>query len=690
MAGKSAKAEVSPKSPNKKIQYFVFLALIAFAVYANSLSNGFVFDDESVVLGDPSLAKLSSIPQYFAGQEGFQKVIGRYYRPVVSSSYAIDYAIWGLKPFGFHLTNVIIHIVNSLLVFQLLMMLFAGMQSKFKDYIIFLGAALFAIHPIHTEAVAWVSGRTDSLFFTFFAAAFIFYMKYKEDSSDKNLILTCTFYFLSLLSKEMAITFPVVVILYEMIINRQFSLKYFLKEKFIYIALAVVSLLFLLVRWYALKNVPERLSYNYFYGKDLATTFFTMLQTIPYYFKMVLVPYGMVYHYGGFMPYLNSIANIEAIFPVCFIIALLACAALLLKRAPWVAYSILFIFLTLLPVLNIIPTLNFMADRFLYLPSLALSFSAIALVFKYYSPKRKTAVYTVVSVLIVGYLYLTVARNGDWKTNDTLFMSADGKPGSVLYVNIGNIYANKQDFDKAAMYYRKALDIRSETILANCNLGKVLMVKGNEDSAYFYMNKAYTLDTLSPEPMLSLALLFARTKKNDEAIAWLEKIQTISPGYMNSKQMLDELKGQKPGELPSMDQGNLHMTPVKPVMPDKSKLNPVVDSLERISYQLYQDKKYDKAIGVLKQLIKTNPSSSASYYNNIGMCYLDRDMYDDAVKSFELSIKEKEDFTDAYNNLGYTYQKRGNIDKAVETYNKAIQIYPDNADAKRHLKELGR
>ncbi len=690
MPVKSSKTESPKNKSNKQIQYFIFLAALAFAVYANSLSNQFVFDDDSVVLGDPSLTKLSSIPQYFTGQEGFQKVIGRYYRPVVSSTYAIDYALWGLKPFGFHLTNVLLHVINSLLVYQLLLLMFAGMQSKYKDYIIFLGAALFAIHPIHTEAVAWVSGRTDSLFFTFFAAAFIYYMKYREDPSDKNIALVCLFYFLSLLSKEMAITFPAVVILYELVINRQVSASYYFKEKFIYYWLAIVSLLFLLIRWYALKNVPERLSYNYFFGKDAATAFFTMLQTIPYYFRLAIFPYGMVYHYGGFMPYLDSIYRIEVIFSLLFILALLASAYLALKNIPWISYSILFVMITLLPVLNIIPTLNFMADRFLYLPSLALSFSAVALVFKYFTPKRKIPVYSVLTVIIAGYLFLTVSRNADWKTNDTLFMSADGKPGTVLYVNIGNIYANKQDFDKAIGYYRKAISLRSETILANCNLGKALMVKGETDSAYYYMNKAYTLDTLSPEPMLALALLYSRTKRNRDAVKWLEKIQTISPGYMNSKQMLDELKSTQMNDLEGVQQNNLHMTPIKPIVPDKSKLSPDVDSLEKSSYQLYQQKKYDKAIGDLKQLIRINPASAASYYNNVGMCYLDRDMYDDAVKSFERSIKEKADFTDAYNNLGYTYQKMGKTDKAIETYNEAIKIYPDDPDAKRHLKELGR
>ncbi|HWA05070.1 MAG TPA: hypothetical protein VG961_00880, partial [Ignavibacteria bacterium] len=90
----------------KKNIVYIILAVITFAVYANSLYNDFVFDDESVVQADPTIMELSNIPKFFTGEMGFHKVIGAYYRPVVSSTYAIDYAIWEFNPFGYHLTNV--------------------------------------------------------------------------------------------------------------------------------------------------------------------------------------------------------------------------------------------------------------------------------------------------------------------------------------------------------------------------------------------------------------------------------------------------------------------------------------------------------------------------------------------------------------------------------------------------------
>ncbi len=272
------------------------------------------------------------------------------------------------------------------------------------------------------------------------------------------------------------------------------------------------------------------------------------------------------------------------------------------------------------------------------------------------------------------YSYQTFSRNFDWKDNNTLFLSAEGKPGTVTYVNIGNIYANKQEYDKAEVYYRKAIDLKSETLLANVNLGKIFLIKGNFDSAYFYIYKSYTLDTLSPEPMHAMAQLYANNNKLQEAIIWLEKIQKVSPNYMNSVQLLQNLKMKlAAGEQP----GNTN--------PDN---RPVIAGLENDSYKNYQDKKYDKAIEELLQLVKINPAGSAGYYNNIGISYLEQNKLEDAKTFFEKAVNEKKDFSTAYNNLGSVYEKLGDINKAKENYKKAIDTDPNNQNAKDNLNKL--
>ena len=108
----------------KKYHCYIIITVLTFLIFYNSFENEFVFDDESVVVNNLSIMDISNIPKYFTGAEGFHKVIGRYYRPIVSTTYAVDYAIGELNPLGYHITNVIIHIVSCLLLFAILSELF--------------------------------------------------------------------------------------------------------------------------------------------------------------------------------------------------------------------------------------------------------------------------------------------------------------------------------------------------------------------------------------------------------------------------------------------------------------------------------------------------------------------------------------------------------------------------------------
>ncbi len=670
---------------NIMLKSYFIIVLVAFSVFANSLSSDFVFDDESVVLGDQSLTHLSSIPKYFTAQEGFFKVIARYYRPVVSTSYNIDYAIWGLKPAGFHLTNVLINIINSLLVFRFLLLIFGKKQEKRTTekipYIPLFGALIFAVHTVHTEAVSWVSGRTDSLSFTFFIASFIYYLKYSGDNISRKkslyLILTGLFYILSLLSKEMAITLPAAIILYDLIVQK-YPLGMLLKSKLkIYSVLIFISLFFLLLRWYILRDIPERETYFYFYGKDFSTTFFTMLQAIPIYLKLMVFPIGLLYHYNGYLPYVNSLSNMLVILAILLLLFLGLIFFYYRKKHPLISFSVIFFFLTLLPVLNIVPTLSFLAERFLYIPSLSLILILVYIAHNADFKKFKTPIFVSSTLIILLMGILTIIRNNDWKDNDSLFLSADDRPGTVTYVNIANMYAKKQQYDIAEKYYRKALDLKDETVLANNNLAKVLIVEGKLDSAYYYVNKAKNLDSLSPEPRFTLAQLYISKNLIPDAVDELESLHKIMPGgYMNSKEMLEGLKQKLRQDSTGIYSNGSKIDPAK------------IIQMEQDSYKKFQKKDYEGAVKELLELVELNPSSGAAYYNNLGMCFLDQNNLAESKKYFELAVKADKKFSTAFNNLGNIYEKLGDKTNALKNYKSAIDTDPNNKSAQDNFNRL--
>jgi len=139
----------------------VLIAVIGFLVYANTLGNQFVYDDTEFISERSFIKSLSNIPQLFSPKTYFLATGEHYYWPVVTLSYIIDYRLWRLNVFGYHLTNPMFHLFNSILVYWLVLLLF-----KEKNLAL-LSGLIFAVHPVHTEAVSWVTGRKDVLV-TFF------------------------------------------------------------------------------------------------------------------------------------------------------------------------------------------------------------------------------------------------------------------------------------------------------------------------------------------------------------------------------------------------------------------------------------------------------------------------------------------------------------------------------------------
>lgn len=663
---------------------YAILVLAAVIVYFNSLLNDFVFDDEAVILSDASITQIANIPKFFSGQEGFHKVIGKYYRPLVSASYAIDYAIWKYNPFGFHLTNILIHVINSILFFRFLLLLFEKIKlkgiSKSFSYLPLFGALIFAIHPIHTEAVCWISGRTDSLAFTFFFASFIYYLIYFKGmpSSRKQLhfVLILLFYILAVLSKEMSLTLPFAFVLYDLIIKKLSFKQIRIERSKIYSLIFIISCLYLLVRWQVLKDVQVSESYFYFYAKDWSTSVFTMLQTIPLYLRLLIFPVGLLYHYNCYLPYVSTLFNINVIIAQFIILLLIVSFVFFLKKEPLISFSIIFFFATLLPVLNIVPTINLAAERFLYIPSVSICIIILVILNYSWFSRIKFAGSLIMVVILMIFGYLTFSRSEVWKNDETLYMSALGKPGTVIYVNIGNIYVKKNELDIGENYFRKAIELRDETPLAHNNLAKILMAKGKYDSAYFYIIKAFKLDTLSPEPRLTLAKLYSYKNMLPQAINEIEMLHKIVPAYLDSREFYSELKAKM------RNSSDKNYTDSSKFAPDQ------IIQMEQDSKKKYQNKEYVNSIKELEELIKINPNSKATYYNNIGMCYTELSNFEEAKKNFEFAVEANEDFSTAYNNLGNVYVRMGDRKNAKDAFKKAIEIDPNNMSAKDNYDKL--
>lgn len=662
----------------KNILNYLILIVVVFAVYFNSLENQFVFDDESVIQTNSSLTTLSSIPKYFTGDDGFHKVIGKYYRPVVSTSYNIDYAIWGLNPFGFHLTNIIIHLIATLILLRLLQLIF--IKQKNVKLIALLGTLIFAVHPIHTEAVSWVSGRTDSFFTIFFFASFLYYLKFTgypdfENKNNKYLYISLIYFAFGLLTKEMIVTLPVILILFDYTL-RQKSFKELLSSYKNYLYFFILTFIYLIIRYLALKDIPDRNSYMYFIGDNFITVFATMIKTIPVYFKLLFYPHPLLYHYNGYLPDSNSLFEFNVIFSIIFVAGLLFFAFRSRKDFPVLSFCIFFFLISLLPVMNIIPTMNLMAERFLYLTSFIVSLIICYIIIKSNEKGKLNIAVSVILIITLVYAILTFQRNQNWKDNETLYMTADGLDGSILLVNAGNMFANKKQFDEAEKRYRRAIQLREQSVLAHHNLGLIYLIKENLDSAEIMIKKGMAIDSLAPDGYFQLANIYRMQNKIPEAIAQLEKLQRVSPNYKESAGILEVLKNQ-PEKL---DDLNLELHPNK-------ELTSIV-KLERESFRLYNAKDYSGSIKILEELIQLDPSKKSGYLNNIGICYKELKDYEKALKSFDDAYNLDNKNVNALNGKAEILLLKGNKKESIEIYEKIFSIDPSNEFVKNKLDSL--
>ncbi|MCX7833162.1 MAG: tetratricopeptide repeat protein [Ignavibacteria bacterium] len=656
----------------ESIIYLFIIILWGSLIYSNSLYGEFVFDDESVVQNNQSIRTLSNIPKFFTGEEGFHKVIGRYYRPIVSTSYAIDYWIWGLKPAGFKTTNILIHILNCTLLYFLLINIFKDVEKK--RFFSFIATLFFTVHTIHTEAVTWISGRTDSLVTVFFFASLLLYVKYTYNFRNIYLFSSLVLYFLGLITKEMIITLPVVIFLYDAILIRKG--KNFLKQNIkVYLYFVLVTFIFLIIRYVIFLNVPEREKYLYFYGMDWSIVLGTMVKTIPVYLKLLFIPINLLYHYNGVIADAKSLFELPVIISITIIVGFVVFSIFVFKKHNVITFCILFFFVSLLPVMNIVPTMNLMAERFLYMPSFVLSLLVMYLLIKTYHWKYFKGIVVIIFITILLLSYLTYKRNFDWWNNNSLYATGEGIDGTVLLVNSGNIYANKQNFEEAEKRYKKALEIRDNNVLAHHNLGLIYLIRRDLDSAEYRFKKGISIDSLAPDGYFQLSNLYIYQGRKAEAIKMLEKLQSIYPDYMGSKQLLEDLKSGKepPVILPGMS-------------------NEIVNKLDEQAYKLFQEGKYEESIKILQELIEINPAGRTGSYCNIGLNYFKMRKYDKALENYFKALEYDKKNITALSGLGDTYLAKGDIKNAKKYFTMILDLEPTNEyainkiDSLNHLK----
>lgn len=471
-----------------KAFHIIFLLIVTAGIYINSLGGEFVFDDKPMIATYDFIKDISNIPKAFTSPTSLYGNTN-YYRPLQTISNMTDYFMWGKIPLGFHITNILFHILAVLLLYWLLQLFFK------KRILAFLTALIFAVHPINTAVVSYISGRADSMLFCMMLLSFGCYVKGVYLSyKPKFVSFSVIFFVVSLLVKEFAVMLPFLLLGFD-----HYMVKYTdLEKKSIdykrYIPYGIVLIIYFIFRFTMMSFFVE--------GTIEPFPFINRLITVPYcvaqYFRLAVFPNDL--HIGRLPWVAQSIADPRIILSIVVVCAVTAIIFKLRKknRAAW--FGLCWFYLLIFPALNIITPLFYtLAENWLYIPGIGLYLLMASVVVSFMDKGTKVLRYGIVvayALFIVSMGVLTFRQNLTWANEISLGMNTlKHNPREFkIWNNLGVVYLGRGDLDKAEESFNKCLEIKPDTGMAYFNLYRVYMAKRNRPKALKYLSEARKYD----------------------------------------------------------------------------------------------------------------------------------------------------------------------------------------------------
>ena len=639
-SGSNKNTATNTVSTNHPVNEKLILAgclVLTFAVFANTFGAGFVnWDDHGYLWLNPMVKPLGSIDlgQIFTGHTHGN------YSPLVVLSYCLEHsfdtivkpgqmAVENFQPFLYHFDNVLLHMGATTLAF------FFFRALGVRSWGLALGTALFGIHPMRSESVAWVTERKDVLYGLFYIAALLTYWKYVAEQKSKLYLFTLILGLLSLFSKIQAVSLPLTLLAMDWLAGRDLkSMKVWL-EKAPFFAL---SLVFGLVGIHFLGEAEGFKDIGY----SLTERFFFATGSLFNYIWKVPVPFGLSAYY----PYPKPGAM-----PALYYASPLALAAIAwwvwgtVRHTKTVAFGFLFFLANVVFVLQFKGAGKaFMSDRFTYIPYLGLFFILAKTYSDIESGKIKSGLKTILPYVAAGFVVmcaiLTVIQNATWKSSIALWENATAKhPQDPLsWSNLGLAYDDLQDYEKSAKAYEAAI---------------------KADPLYFDAN-------------FNLAVAFNKLKRYDEAIKMFGRAMELKPDFADSwygRGQVLMAKGDFPKAIADLEKF-AKMDSKEPVDKIQSSLGMAYTSA----------KQYERALAAYDLALKTRPDPE--YHFRKGNTLAAMGKMPEAIASYDAALTLSSDYAEAVNNKGNAYASMGRFAEALAAFDKAVEMKPDAANFK--------
>jgi protein O-mannosyl-transferase len=576
------------------------LVLIVFLAYIPALWAGYVWDD-NLVTNNPSLQTISGLRDIWTNPLSYPQNDVRYW-PMLYTSFWLEYHLWGIHPFGNHLINVLLHAMNTLLLFMILRRLYAPVA--------FLASAIFALHPVHVEAVAWVIERKGVLSGLFFLSSFLCYLIYEKKKRTGIYILSLFLFILALLTKMIVITLPGVILLYIW-----WSKKSISRQDLIRVITYIGVGIFVMAIPIFIGHKPETIIFPVpFFSRIIIAG-----KDVWFYAIKLLIPVQLMTIYPRWD------INPHQIWQYSYGIAVLLLLVTLWyfrKKIGWEPLIlVLFFILTLSPTLGIIPfsymSHSFVADRYQYLPSIGLIilFSAFLVqvkerlgLSKSFLPKAGM----IVLFLILGIL--TWQQTSLYRDTETLFRDNLKKNPNAFMANynLGVTLTEKGQYEEAISYYRKALEIYPDDAKTQTNLGLILVQTGNVEEAISHYMYVVKIKPEYPGGHANLGIAYLKQNKLDEAMVQFKETLRLDPNYPQMNFYLGVIYLQQE----KWDEAIFYLSKELQMNPNSAEVYiNLANAHEGLAIVLTKQGKMEDAIAHYKEALRLDPNLETSRKN---------------------------------------------------------------------------
>ena len=670
----------------KSILILLLFVLLGLGIYSNTLETPFYFDDQADIV-ENSHIRITNLTFNAIKSAGFESRNSS--RPIANMSYALNYYVHQYKLKGYHIVNIIIHVLTGILLYLFIKTTLSIQistsshtlipESLNPTFIAVFAALVWLVNPVHTQSVTYIVQRDNSMAAMFYVLSFWLYVMGRlAIRNGKRWPLyggSALAWIMALGSKENAASLPFFIFLYEWYFFQNLDrdwLKRNMKIVFGVIMLFVLTALIFLGTspLDKLKSITDFANHEF----TLTERILTQPRVVIYYLSLIFFPHPSRLNLDYDFPLSHSLFDpVTTLLAMGAIIGLIGLAVYTTKRERLISFCILWFFGNLVIESSVIP-LAIIYEHRTYLPSMLVCLLAVLLVGRYIRPKW--AGIALMCTVITVFSFWTYQRNILW--NDPIALWTDCVEKSPRkarpHYNLGSALSDQGRTTEAIRQYAEVLRIKPDSSTAHLNIANDLDKQGRTEEAINHYEQVLKIYPDSEKAHNNLGNVLNKQGRTEEAIHHYLQALRIKPDFEDAHNNLGNalLKQGKVGDAIKHFNAALQINPL------------LMEAHNSLGTALFRAGNIDEAIAHFRKALQIDPDFAKTHVN-LGGALVQTGKIDEAIVHFRKALKINPDIAEAYINLGVAWANTGKVEEAISCFRKALQIDPDNAEALDNL-----